>query len=220
MNKELSQKIEKMFGALVGIRSDTGTPSEKDIEDYLFYWLGKLEYFSQNSNLYGRHKLPSDPLERSVIWGLVRGNGSKTVIFIHHHDVVDSRDYGPLSDCSNRPEKLQKAMEDLDLSDDVMRDLESGEWIFGRGTADMKAGAAIQLALLEEYSTRFNFKGNLLVLSLPDGESLSAGMRSSLKLLKDLKKYLILNIRWLSIQSLITGKKIKKEFYTKGQPEN
>jgi arginine utilization protein RocB len=46
---------------------------------------------------------------------------------------------------------------------------------------------------LEEYAQRPDFKGNILLLSVPDEESLSVGMRGSLRLLIDLKARFKLN---------------------------
>lgn len=42
----------------------------------------------------------------------------------------------------------------MDLSEHVQSDIHSDEWIFGRGSCDMKAALALQLAVLEEYSKR------------------------------------------------------------------
>lgn len=52
----------------------------------------------------------------------------------------------------------------------------------------MKAGAAIQLALLKRYTKLKNLNGNILYLSVPDEENLSAGMRGALELLDQLKQ--------------------------------
>jgi arginine utilization protein RocB len=61
----------------------------------------------------------------------------------------------------------------------------------------MKGGAAIQFTLLEEFAERLDFKGNILLLSVPDEESLSVGMRGSLRLLIDLKARFKLNYKIL-----------------------
>ena len=52
----------------------------------------------------------------------------------------------------------------------------------------MKGGAAIHLSLLEQYTEDPDFKGNLLLLGLPDEENLSAGMRGAVSLLESLKE--------------------------------
>jgi arginine utilization protein RocB len=173
---------------LVGIQSDTGTHLEKDVERYLYNWLGELDYFASHPDHYGQYFLLEDPYGRAVVWGLVKGKSDQTVILMNHHDVVDAFDYGKLTQWAYRPQELQAELEKLDLSEEVRKDLESGDWIFGRGTSDMKAGLAIQLVLLDEFANQPDLKGNLLILSVPDEEALSAGMRDSLDLLIDLKE--------------------------------
>mgnify|MGYP001813475311 FL=1 len=172
---------------LVRIQSDTGTRQEQDVEAYLYDWLGRRKYFIDHPDHFGRDRLRKDPLERSVVWGLVKGQGDQTVILMHHHDVVDAFDYGSLAKWAYDPPKLQAALAGMELTPEARLDLESDAWIFGRGTGDMKAGAAAQCVLLEEYSAKSDFKGNILLLSVPDEENLSEGMRGSLSLLTDLK---------------------------------
>jgi arginine utilization protein RocB len=197
MENSRSKRIIELMMGLVRIRSDTGTRREKDVEDYLHKWLGEHAYFKSRPEYFGRYPLPQDPLGRCAVWALVKGQGDRTVILMHHHDVVDAFDYGSLEKWAYDPPKLQTALGEVALSQEVRRDLESGNWIFGRGTGDMKAGAAIQLVMLAEYAVRPDFKGNILLLSVPDEESLSVGMRGSLGLLIDLRTRFKLNYRML-----------------------
>jgi arginine utilization protein RocB len=192
-----SERIKKLTLDLVRIQSDTGTSQEKDVENYLHAWLAEHEYFRNNPNHFGQHPLPEDPVERCVVWGLVKGQGDQTVILMHHHDVVDAFDYGGLEQWAYDPSNLESALNEVALSPEVRRDLASGQWLFGRGTGDMKGGAAIQFTLLEEFAERPDFKGNILLLSVPDEESLSVGMRGSLRLLIDLKARFKLNYKIL-----------------------
>ena len=187
MKNSISDRIKELMLELVRIQSDTGTRQEKDVETYLHRWLGQREYFKNHPDFFGLYPLGRDPLERSVVWGLIKGQGDQTVILMHHHDVVDAFDYGSLAKLAYDPPNLQAALAGMELIPEIRMDLESDEWIFGRGTGDMKAGAAIQCVLLEEYSQISNFKGNILLLSVPDEENLSEGMRGSLSLLNDLK---------------------------------
>jgi arginine utilization protein RocB len=192
-----SERIKKLTLDLVRIQSDTGTRQEKDVENYLHAWLGEHEYFKKQPDYFGRYPLQQDPLKRCVVWGLVKGQGDQTVIMMHHHDVVDAFDYGSLGKWAYDPPALQTALHDVVLSREERQDLESGQWLFGRGVGDMKGGAAIQLALLEEYAAKPDFNGNILLLSVPDEESLSMGMRGSLRLLIDLKARFMLDYKIL-----------------------
>lgn len=184
----ISKEIEKTFKELVAIKSNTGTELEKDVEKYLVEWIGNVEYFKKNQDQYGSYLLKDDHLGRSVVWGLVKGNGKKTIVLIHHHDVVDSFDYGSLQKYAYDPETLRDEIMKVDISEEVKKDLDSNGWLFGRGTCDMKAGSAIQLVLLKHYSQLESFDGNILVVSVPDEESLSHGMRGSTGLLKEIKE--------------------------------
>lgn len=197
MQNARAERIKKLTIDLVRIQSDTGTSQEKDVENFLHDWLAGLEYFKRHPERFGQYSLPQDPIERCVVWGLVKGQGNDTVILMHHHDVVDAFDYGSLGQWAYDPLKLQTALKDVALAPDVRRDLESGDWLFGRGTGDMKGGAAIQLALLEEYARKPGFRGNILLLSVPDEESLSVGMRGSLGLLIELREKFRLNYKIL-----------------------
>lgn len=99
------------------------------------------------------------------------------------------------------------------MPEEVKEDFLSGEWMFGRGTADMKGGLSVGLALLDWYgklvveaerkdcgTAAFETKtasgteetpeisGNLLFVTVPDEEGYSAGMRGAVPFLNDLKE--------------------------------
>ncbi|MCJ7689392.1 MAG: M20/M25/M40 family metallo-hydrolase [Clostridiaceae bacterium] len=185
--KDSETRIKETLLNLISVQSDTGTSLEKDIEKYLYEWLQKLDYFQNNTNNFGKHLLKDDSLGRSVVWGLIKGSGNKTVILLNHHDAVDTYDYQTLREYAYYPELLREMINKVELEEDVKEDLKSGEWIFARGAADMKAGVAIQLSLIEEFSKQQNFNGNILFISVADEESLSLGMRSSTDLLEKIK---------------------------------
>lgn len=185
---ELSKEIEDIFYSLVKIRTDTNTGYEKNIERFYNDFFKEIEYFKERSDYYGFYAIERDPLERNVFWALVKGKVEDTVILVNHYDVVDVEDFKALKDYAFSPKELEKELQMIkkELSKEAREDLDSGQYIFGRGTADMKAGIAIQLALLKRYSELKNLSGNILFLSVPDEENLSAGMRRALELLDEL----------------------------------
>ena len=187
---ELSKEIEDIFYSMVKIRTDTNTRWEKNIEYFYNNFFHSIEYFKKRSDYYGFYPIDKDPLERNLVWALVKGMGTDTIILINHYDVVDVEDYKTLKDYAFSPKELEKELIMIrkELSKEAREDLDSGQYIFGRGTADMKAGIAIQLALLKRYSELNNIHGNILFISVPDEENLSAGMRSALELLDELNK--------------------------------
>lgn len=193
--KGIEREIENLFYSYIKIRSDTFTDLEKDIEPFLMNYFNSIDYFKTHKDYFGTYRIPGDILNRSVCWCLVEGDGEDTIVLIHHNDVVDIEDFKTLKPFAYSPFELQGELNEikLDLPPEAKRDLESGNYIFGRGTADMKAGGAIQLSLINRYSRIKNLKGNIVLLSVPDEENLSSGMRGAVLLLEELKKKYNLN---------------------------
>ncbi|ABR49786.1 arginine degradation protein (gene RocB) [Alkaliphilus metalliredigens QYMF] len=181
------EKIRPLFLRLLATQSDTNTLRETYIEEQILHWIKEQPYFSENSDLCGTHPIDNDPYERNVVWSLVKGKGSQTIVMIHHHDALDIEDYGKLKPMALRPDELEEALKERRLPPQAKKDLESGEWTFGRGTADMKSGAAIQLVLSAHFSEDKDFSGNILLLSVPDEETLSRGMLSAVSLMTSLR---------------------------------
>lgn len=173
----------------VRINSETGTEKENLATTFLFDHFRQLDYFKHHKDHLGLYALVDDPLKRAVAWALVKGKGRRTVVFIHHCDVVGIEDFMRFKDRAFDPEALAAALKGApdSLKPDALNDLMSGQWLFGRGTADMKAGGAIQMAFIEAYSKSNDFDGNLLLIQVPDEENLSAGMRGAASLLVELQ---------------------------------
>ncbi|WP_324824628.1 M20/M25/M40 family metallo-hydrolase [Sinanaerobacter sp. ZZT-01] len=185
-------KILDLLLELIQVPSITDTSGESRVEALI---LSKLQQNSKllQDNSFGLEAISNDPHNRSIVWGLLKGEGEGTVILLNHHDVVDCLDYGSLQSLAFDPEPLKAALKKQNLSPEVKRDLENENWLFGRGTADMKGGLAIQLSLLDTFAQKDHFKGNILFLSVPDEETLSLGMRESVRLLEKLsEKYHLL----------------------------
>lgn len=185
----LKNLIEENLLAFVGTRTNTNSEYEKNAEEFFENWFSKVEYFKNNQEYRGLYRIPGDYLDRCVPWALLKGEGNDTIVFIHHQDTVETKDYATLESLSLKPYELMEAlrMGKMELPSQAKKDLESDKWLFGRGCSDMKGGASIQLSLLEEYSKDKNFKGNIVLISVPDEENLSAGMRGAAVLLKELR---------------------------------
>ncbi|MBR0598261.1 M20/M25/M40 family metallo-hydrolase [Sinanaerobacter chloroacetimidivorans] len=186
----IEEDIQDLLEPFLTINSQTGTDGEKECEDFILNYYHKIPYFQEHKEHYGSYEIAGDPLSRSVCWAMVRGEGPDTVILIHHYDIVDIEDFKGLKDYAFQPEALEGQLLPIadTLQDEAREDLLSGDYLFGRGTADMKAGGAIQMALLKRYSQMTGLKGNLLVLSLPDEENISSGMRAGVSLLTELRE--------------------------------
>lgn len=137
------------------------------------------------------HDLPRDPYGRKWVSAyLPKGSGKKTVILLSHFDVVSAKAYGREESLAFDPagytEKLRKDPSGLDP--EAEKDLLSGEWVFGRGVMDMKFGLAADMFLLEDaYEHPEPYDGNLLLISVPDEESMSEGMRGCVEWLEEFR---------------------------------
>lgn len=192
-----SQEILSFLKDYMSIYSLSGSAAEREVPPFLLKRLGIWPYFKGHPDQMGAYPIPDDPLDREVFWALVKGEGERTVVLLHHYDVVSIDNFGELRDLAFRPEELARAMAGEDLTDEVRKDLESGDYLFGRGGCDMKAGGSIQFSCLKHFSELEGFQGNLLLLAVPDEENLSAGMRSAPDLLLSLKEKFGLDYRLL-----------------------
>lgn len=188
--REIGIDIDTLLKSYLAVNSETCTSGEKDIEEFLLNYFNQIPYFKENSDLFGSWPIKDDYLQRAVSWAMVKGEGDDTVVLIHHNDVVGVEDFKSLKDFAFYPEPLEEKLKGIsaELHPEAREDLLSGQYLFGRGGADMKGGGAIQLALLKRYSVLAERKGNILLLALPDEENLSAGMRAAVDLLAELKE--------------------------------
>ena len=183
----MKKRILELLRDMVGINSVTNTEYERLIEDYLYEQFCKLPYFAKHGTYFGQIAIPGDAYGRRVVYGLVKGNTNKTVVLLNHHDVVSTEVYGELEPYAFNMSELAVRMKNKIYDADTNADLNSNQWLFGRGSCDMKGGIAAQIAVLEEYSKNPN-DGSLLFVSVPDEESFSAGMRGALWLFEEFKK--------------------------------
>lgn len=189
LNMELLRnRIERLMLDFVAIATDTGTELERDVQPFFQKWFDGMPYFKKNPDHCGFFPIPNDRLGRVVPWAMVKGQGTDTVVLIHHCDTVDTEDYKHLRPLALSPNDITQAFGEgkMELPQEAKEDLDSGQWLFGRGVADMKGGGAVHMALFEQYSSKADFKGNVILLSVPDEENLSAGMIGAVELLKQL----------------------------------
>lgn len=195
MIEGIREKMEKYTMELVKIRSVVGSSGEREIAEYIYSRLSAIPYFRENPGGIYYHEIEGDPFGRKSVIALVRGRkggfSRKTVVLLGHIDTVGVEDYGDLKGLSTDPEGLIEGLKQKELSREVEEDIQSGEWVFGRGIFDMKAGVAANMALIEEVSRRAEeLEGNLVFLGVPDEEGNSSGMLSALKALKEMKQKL------------------------------
>jgi arginine utilization protein RocB len=144
---------------------------------------------------------------------LLRGqhpsNDGRTIILMGHYDIVGVDEFKAIDPAGEgaiafAPERLRAALLAALRADDhqqpetaqLIGDLTEQHdgtagwrWMFGRGSADMKSGVAINIALMRQlWRDRARLAGNLLFLACPDEENESAGILSAVPQLLALRQ--------------------------------
>jgi len=176
------KQLIELLCDLVQIPSVSGSAAERGMSAAIVEHLRTLPYFQKHPS-----HLQTHPAEdgRHLVTALAKKPGVKeTVILISHFDVVDVGDYGVWQAHAFDPKSLTRIFRERlgELPDDARKDLESGNWLFGRGTMDMKCGLALHMSLIER-ACNGDFSGNLLLVTVPDEEVNSVGMRAAVPVL-------------------------------------
>lgn len=178
-------RLRRLLCELVSWRSMTLTEGEREFPGRVQEKLQELRYFQENP---GHLALHEADLGRCYLTGLYKCDAKETIVLLSHFDTVNTEEYGDLEEYAYQPEELTKLLVNRinELHEDAQRDLTSGEYLFGRGTMDMKMGLAMHMRLLEKASIE-KWPINLLLLTVPDEEVNSSGMRAAVTKLLELK---------------------------------
>lgn len=178
-------RIADLTRTLVRCPSITNTPGEADCAHLIYSLLSEHPYFQAHPEDLLVERTTDDPYHRYNVYALVRGHGVDTVLLAGHYDVVSTDPYGRLAPWACDPEALTpRLIEDLRQNGSTetdrlaLADLESGNYMPGRGSLDMKSGVAMAIAILEEFAATADRRGNLLLIATPDEEDNSHGMRA------------------------------------------
>lgn len=164
---------------------------ERAVADYMAAWIRELPYFKAHPDQVITQPLKNDPYDRINVVAIAfgsRSNSNQTIILHGHHDTVGIDDYGSIKeyafDCDALPEKIKSITSDPE----VLADIESGEWMFGRGSSDMKSGDAVNMVLMRYFTEHLDqFDGNLIFMTNPVEENQHTGIIESLNVLEELK---------------------------------
>lgn len=183
------KNILELTEELVNIESVSNTEGVIEIGNYIHDKLEEWPYFQENPEHLLKLPLRNDNMNRFNLAALVKGDGGyeNTVVYIGHMDTVDIGEYRDLKNLATKPYELAERLKTRDLDEDVKEDIDSGEWLFGRGAADMKSGVAVELELLKEFSENTkDLQGNILVIITVNEEADSLGMLNIAKPLVEL----------------------------------
>ncbi|QFT89647.1 succinyl-diaminopimelate desuccinylase [Bacillus sp. THAF10] len=187
MHWQTKEQLTNLLVSLVQHGSVTLSGEEKRLASFIYYQLNHLDYFQNNPANAELHRMEDG---RSFVTALVKqSEAADTIVLVSHFDVVGVEDYGVLKDLAFQPLELTRELENyIDvLPKEAKEHLESGDWLFGRGVMDMKAGLALQMSLLEKAIAE-EWEVNLLLLAVPDEEVNSQGMLQALPALTELSR--------------------------------
>lgn len=188
------EEVKRLTQEMVAIPSINKEPKgETAVAQYIYdYYMG-LDYFKGHPERVKMFQTKNDFVERHSTYAYVKGtkgDSGRTVILIGHLDTVGVDDFGTIREyafkCEELPEKLKETFK---LSDEVLEDIESGEYMFGRGALDMKSGVAGHMYLIKYFSEHpEELDGNIIAIAECDEEDNSKGIITALDELVELKK--------------------------------
>jgi arginine utilization protein RocB len=184
-------EILKLTKKLVSIPSVNNTAGEKNIACFIEEYLRGISYFKKYPERVFIGKL-NDSLDRRNVFALIKGekgDSNDTIIIHGHMDTVDVDDFGNIKSLAFNSEKLEEKLKELELSNEIKEDLESGDWLFGRGACDMKSGVAVFMVIIKKLSEEVQkIDGNILLSINPVEENLHTGIIKALDIFKELKQ--------------------------------
>ncbi|WP_075617240.1 M20/M25/M40 family metallo-hydrolase [Paenisporosarcina indica] len=181
------EALRSLLCEVVSWKSMTSSDGEREFPFKVQSKLQDIPYFQDHPDLI---ELTDADHGRRFLTALYKHpEATETVVLISHFDTVNTEEYGDLEALAFEPEMLTKALHERkdELPEDARIDLESGAYLFGRGTMDMKMGLVLHMGLMEKASTE-NWPINLMLLSVPDEEVNSSGMRAAVSKLIDLRE--------------------------------
>lgn len=173
---------------LVSVQSDTYTTMEIDMAKHILGIIQGQDYWIENPEMCGLYD-DNDRMGRLVPWAMRRGTSNKCIVLSGHFDCVEIECYGTLKKYALTPDLLKENMKKMEWSDpDVVADLQSEDWCFGRGTADMKGGVAVLMhELFKAAEENIRPDLNILFMPVPDEETAAEGIFHSIPLMTELK---------------------------------
>ncbi|WP_337019723.1 M20/M25/M40 family metallo-hydrolase [Oceanobacillus massiliensis] len=181
------EDLRTLLDEIVSWKSMTMSEGERQFPAKLQAKLQDLEYFQEFP---GQLALHDADLRRKSLTALYKHpNAKETICLISHFDTVNTEEYGVLEPLATQPEELTKVLQEKsdEFQGQVREDLKTGEFLFGRGTMDMKMGLVMHMSLIEKASVE-KWPINLLLLTVPDEEVNSAGMRHAVPVLLEIKR--------------------------------
>ncbi len=185
-------EVKKITEDLIRVPSIVKTSGEKECAKKIMEFYNDLSYFKDNPEYLLMQQTENDEIERYNVIAMVRGTkgeSRRTLLLMGHFDTVGVDDFGSIKEHAFNPDILPELLKKLNLGDDVNKDIDSGEYMFGRGGLDMKAGVASHMYLIKYFSEHpEELDGNIIAMAECDEEDNSHGAISCLKVLNEWKE--------------------------------
>ncbi|WP_278926242.1 M20/M25/M40 family metallo-hydrolase [Staphylococcus auricularis] len=179
---------ETLLKRLIQHHTVTDSESERTFPSFVKSLLLELDYFNAHQD---QLQITYAKDEKPLLLAHYRAaKGSKrTVVLISYFDTVGIEDYGMFETHAMSPDALYQAYLEHPsyLDSQAQIDLESGDYLFGRGSMDMKAGLMLHMSLLEKAIIEA-WDVNLILVTVPDEEVYSSGMRKAVEALANIKE--------------------------------
>lgn len=180
------QRAIDQYLRLVNTQSISETEGEITFGDFLYQEIQNIGYFNEHPGDVWKVPVKLSKGTGSCVFALMKSSlqTSETLILLSHYDTVGIEDFGELAQVAFDPIELTRRLEEnpVRLSIDAKMDLDSGEYLFGRGSADMKWGLSAGIEALRHFHDHPDeLKTNLLLVSTPDEEVNSRGMLEAVK---------------------------------------
>jgi len=180
------QRAIEQYLRLVNTQSISETEGEITFGDFLYQEIKNIGYFKEHPGDAWKIPVKLGKGTGSCVFALMKCNSptNETIILLSHFDTVGIEDFGELAPMAFDPVELTRRLKENPnrLNIEANMDLDSGDYLFGRGSADMKWGLSAGIEALRHFHDHPDeLKTNLLLVSTPDEEVNSRGMLEAVK---------------------------------------
>ena len=175
------ERMRRNVQAFCEVGSVSHTPGERAFPAALQKALLEIPYFKEHPQEICLFPVSGQEEDGEMVFALLpaRRRTRRTLMLLSHFDVVGVDEYGALAGAAFDPERYTRLLWEgaLRLPREAQEDLDSGNYLFGRGVCDMKWGIAADVELLHDFDAHpGELSCNLLLVSVPDEERNSCGM--------------------------------------------
>lgn len=192
MKYQTPEGLEQLIKYIVSLDSRSGTQGEIQFPHNIKDLLLELDYFKKNDKNIELHDAGDDLSVLTALYDSGKQD-AQTLVIMSHYDTVHTNDFGTYEHIARDVDALTKTYKTLnDFPLEVQQDIDSDKYLFGRGVMDMKMGLAQHIRMIEKASVE-QLPVNLLLLTVPDEEVDSKGMRTATTVLNKIRKERNLN---------------------------